>query len=144
MERDLEWLDARRELKSALLPELRASYANGRLKSFVVSELLRLRRAHPELFHGEYVALDAGPNALAFARGSDCQLVCVAARFPFRATRGRTPWAIGGAWGSTNRIDDARLHGNYRCVLSGEQVKVRSGLALSEALAHLPVAVLVR
>lgn len=143
LDRDLEWLDARRELRSALLPELRSNYSNGRIKSFVTSELLRLRRARPELFRGEYTALDAGPNALAFARGEESQLVCVVARLPFRATRGRTPWAVGSVWGS-ERIEDTRLHGTYKCALSGEQVNARSGLALSEALAHLPVAVLVR
>jgi (1->4)-alpha-D-glucan 1-alpha-D-glucosylmutase len=143
LERELGSLDARRELRSALLPELRASYADGRLKTFVLSELLRRRGLRPELFEGDYVPLDAGPHALAFARGEDRGLVCVVARFPFRATRGRSPWAVGPVWGA-QRIADAGLQGAYRCVLSGESLHGHGGLALSEALAHLPVAVLTR
>ena len=64
-------------------------------------------------------------------------------RFPFRATRGRAPWAVGALWGD-QRCEAPGLRGRYRNVLTGESVTVQGTLALSEAFQHLPFAVLVR
>ena len=143
LESDLDWLDARRGSRPALIAELLEHVSDGRLKLFVVSELLRLRREAPSRFRGEYHALDAGPSCIAFARGAERDVLCLVPRFPFRLTRGRRPWAVGAAWGE-QRIIDPTLGGVYRNVFSGESVTAEGSLELSAVFAHLPVAVLVR
>ena len=128
-------------LVSALLP----TYADGRLKLFVLSRLLRLRANAASLFQSGYWALDAGENCVAFGRGAGgCDLVCAATRFPFRVTRGRAPWAIGRHWNGQIVRGDGLL-GRYRNVLTGRSIEVRAGqLELSELFLDLPIAVLAR
>lgn len=144
LEAKLAAIDARSSDPLALLADLRERYEDGSLKLWVTSTLLRLRRAQPQLFHSAYHPLDAGTNCVAFGRGADdLDLVCLAARFPFRATRGRTPWAVGACWGE-ERVKGVGLHGTYLDVLSGQTVTLHGSGALSELLSELPVAVLVR
>jgi (1->4)-alpha-D-glucan 1-alpha-D-glucosylmutase len=140
----LSAIDKRRERRAELLIELLEHFADGRIKLFIVSELLRLRRLQPELFLSRYHPLDAGANALAFGRGADtCDLVCVVARFPFRVTRGRTPWPLGAVW-EDQRLDGPGLQGQYQNILTGEQHPISDSCALSAIFARFPVAVLVR
>ncbi|HET7541501.1 MAG TPA: malto-oligosyltrehalose synthase [Polyangiaceae bacterium] len=142
----LEELDQSRLEPVELIRALRESYADGRLKLFVLSRLLRLRAAEPALFRSGYTALDAGENCVAFGRGRTgqaCDLLCAVTRFPFRVTRGRCPWPLGQRWG-TACVSDEGLLGRYRDVFSGRSLNVRHRLALSELFAELPIAVLVR
>ncbi len=141
---ELGWLDERRAERESLLSNLLSHYTDGRLKLFVLSELLRLRRASPELFRSGYQALDAGSNCVAFGRGPDeCDLVCAVTRFPVRVTRGRMPFAIGKAWGE-QRVSGAGLRGAYRNALTGQAVEAQGSLALSTLFRDLPIAVLIR
>lgn len=149
----LSEIDSRRSDRASLLPALLADFASGKLKLFVLSELLRLRQAKPSLFQSAYSELDAGPSCLAFARGHQsleepdsphaCELICVVPRFPFRATRGRSPWAVGAIWKDA-RIERENLRGTFENVLTGEQLEAKGSLRLSDALASFPIAVLVR
>jgi len=126
------------------LGALAEGYADGRLKLFVLSRILRLRRDEPGLFQSEYTPLEAGENCIAFGRGaSGCDLVCAVTRFPFRVTRGRSAWPLAEIWGE-QRVSGEGLSGSYRNLLTGRSVEVRGPLALSELFAELPVAVLVR
>jgi (1->4)-alpha-D-glucan 1-alpha-D-glucosylmutase len=147
LEARLAALDARRSDRVRLLGELLAEYTDGELKLFVSTELLRLRRARPDLFQAGYVPLEAGQDCIAFGRGTAeaCELLCIVPRFPFRITRGRTPWAIGSTW-LERSVQGEALLGTYRDVFSGEaSVASRNGaLSLARAFAHLPCAVLVR
>ncbi|MEP7050570.1 MAG: malto-oligosyltrehalose synthase [Pseudomonadota bacterium] len=144
LDRQLRTLDEQRADQAALLPELLAHYADGRIKLFVVSELLRLRRAEPQLFRGAYTALEAGPSALAYGRGNEgCDLICAVTRFPFRITRGRAAWPLGECWGS-QRLAGPGIHGTYQDALSGRTVEITDSVALSQLFAHFPVAVLKR
>ncbi len=145
LEAQLSELDRRRGDPLPLLQELREQFPDGRIKLFVTSELLRLRRARPDLFEAGYLALDAGQQCVAFARGTQesVPLVCAVARFPFRVTRGRAPWAIGNVWAAQS-ISAPALEGRYRNVLTGELVTAQGSLLLSQLFSHLPVAVLVR
>ena len=137
-------LDEGRSQRGALLPDLLEHYADGRIKLFVVSELLRLRRAEPELFRAGYSALDAGPYAIAFGRGNvHSDLICAVTRFPFRVTRGRTPWPLGACW-QDQSLEGFGIRGTYQNVLSGEALHIGDSLALSTLFAHFPVAVLKR
>jgi (1->4)-alpha-D-glucan 1-alpha-D-glucosylmutase len=127
-----------------LSSELVQGYADGRLKLFVLSRLLRLRAAQPALFQSGYTALDAGENCVAFGRGSSgCELLCAVVRFPFRVTRGRAPFALGELWRGQVVAGDG-LQGRYRNVLTGRSVDARGSLELSELFRELPIAVLTR
>lgn len=144
IEVQLNSLEERRAQPLPLVADLLRGFGDGRLKLFVVRQLLELRRSQPALFRSGYVPMDAGPNALAFGRGNDAlDLICVVTRFPFRVTRGREPWAIGSVW-SGAQLADHRLDGNYRNTLTGETLRATGALELSAVFAHLPVAVLVR
>jgi len=127
-----------------LLSDLSSSYADGRLKLFVLSRLLRQRASAPSLFESRYRALDAGENCVAFGRGADtCDLLCAVTRFPFRVTRGRAPWSLGACWGSQVMSGEG-LRGRYRDLFSGRKLDLRDELPLSELFVDLPIAVLVR
>src|SRR6185369_16695414 len=140
----LNTLDESRTDPRALLGELRSKYADGRLKLLVSSRLLRLRAAEPSLFQSGYTPLDAGESCVAFGRGaSGCDLICAVTRFPFRVTRGRAPWPLGGHWG-TIALKGEGIGGRYREIFSGRTLEVEKQLQLSELFADLPIAVLVR
>ncbi len=144
LDAQLAALEERLSERARLIPELLETYADGRVKLFVTSELLRLRRAEPELFRSRYTPLDAGPNAIAFARGEGrCELVCVVARFPFRVTRGRAPWPLGPQW-QDQRLSGPGLSGTYRDVLTHEELELQETALLSHVLSRFPVAVLRR
>jgi (1->4)-alpha-D-glucan 1-alpha-D-glucosylmutase len=144
LETALQTLDESRAAPRELLGELRSTYANGRLKLFVLSRLLRLRAAEPLLFQSAYTPLDAGENCVAFGRGpKDCDLICAVTRFPFRVTRGRAPWPLGQHWG-TATLQGEGIRGSYRDLFSGRTFAAENQLALSELFAELPFAVLVR
>jgi (1->4)-alpha-D-glucan 1-alpha-D-glucosylmutase len=67
--RPVDW--ARRQ---ALLGDLRTGAAPAEpdaRKLWLVAELLALRARRPEAFSGGYAPLDAGPDAVAFARGDE-------------------------------------------------------------------------
>jgi len=144
---DYELLQARLNAldeSRALLDELRSSYADGRLKLFVSSCLLRLRAAEPSLFQSGYTELDAGENCVAFGRGPrGCDLICAVTRFPFRVTRGRAPWPLGNRWGEAV-LKCEGANARYRNVFSGRILEVRQEVPLGELFEDLPVAVLVR
>ncbi len=137
--------EADRRRSPSWLRELLEHYADGRIKLFVLRELLRLRRTRPELFQAGYVVLDGGDDCIAFGRGNDgaCDLVCAVPRFPFQSTRGRRPWATGQLW-ATRSVIGSGLSGTYRNVFTGEHLSANGGLALDQVFAELPFAVLVR
>jgi len=117
------------------------------LKLYLVSRLLHLRLDHAPLFmHGGYVPLYAtGEHAqrvFAFARphAGEAAIVIVP-----RLTCGLGGTPLGEAWGDTRlSLPQGISSGTWTCRLSGQRVRVRDGaIVLSEALAVLPVAVLV-
>ncbi len=135
------------EASAARLAEWCARPADDGLKLYLVSRLLHLRLDHAPLFtHGEYAPLRAvGPNGhriLAFARthGNERAIVVVP-----RLTCGLGEGApIGAAWDDTRlSLPAGDTRARWRCRLSGQEVHASgAGIALSEALALLPVAVL--
>ena len=144
LEAQLAELDRQRSDRSALVRGLLDSYQDGRIKLFIASELLRLRRAEPTLFQSGYTPLDAGSDAIAFGRGAKRgALICAVTRFPFRITRGRSPWPLGAAWASQT-LSGPELQGEYLNVLTGQTVHAHGSLALAQLFATSPVAVLRR
>jgi maltooligosyltrehalose synthase len=47
------------------------------MKLHVIERVLELRARRPEAFAGAYTAIDAGPDAIAFTRGDDGELLVV-------------------------------------------------------------------
>jgi maltooligosyltrehalose synthase len=70
-------------------------------------------------------------------------LLCVVPRFPFRITRGRSPWPIGAVWRDETLAFPA-LRGKYQNVFTGALLAANGSLELAQIFADFPVAVLVR
>jgi (1->4)-alpha-D-glucan 1-alpha-D-glucosylmutase len=124
------------------LPEMMENWQDGRIKLFVLSALIRLRREYPDLFaFGSYAALNATGSAAdricAFARTwKQATIVVAAALFPWRARLAKwensavpMPAGDGGPW-----VD---LFGGKR--FTGDA----GDFAAAELFRVLPVAVLV-
>ncbi|MDB4941169.1 MAG: malto-oligosyltrehalose synthase [Labilithrix sp.] len=81
---------------------LLAAYRDGRIKLHVLRAALRFRRDLPRVFlEGDYTALDAGEDLLAFTRTHETgSVVCAVTRRPHHVTGGRVPFAVGEAWGA--------------------------------------------
>jgi (1->4)-alpha-D-glucan 1-alpha-D-glucosylmutase len=123
--------------------ELLASYRDGRVKLHVLRAGLRLRRDMPKTFlEGDYVAIDAGEDVIAFARNhAEGTVVCAVTRRPHHVTGGRAPFAIDDVWG--NRTI-AIPRGEWRDALTGGRHVVEGdGMAAAKLFAELPVALLV-
>ncbi|MFL5797384.1 MAG: malto-oligosyltrehalose synthase [Actinomycetota bacterium] len=146
----LEELDQGLADRPALARELAASWSDGRVKMHVLRELLCLRRSQPRLFSaGSYVPLEVAgrrrANAVAFARrhGRSWAVVAVA-----RLTAALAParsFPVGErAWPATVLHLPGRAPDRWTDVFTGRQVEAAGGsIRLAEALAILPVAVLV-
>ncbi len=128
-----------------LATELLERWRDGRIKLYVLATLLR-RRARERLAGNGYVPLDAvGPAAahvVAYARG---ETVVVVPRLP-RSLAGERP-PLGEVWRETAIALGERALPRYRDLLTGRVVTPenrdgRAVLALADALAVLPVAVL--
>ncbi|CCH89070.1 Maltooligosyl trehalose synthase [Modestobacter italicus] len=127
------------DLRRSLLARLDEGWVppvdeTGAAKLLVVSRVLRHRRDHPEAFDG-YTPLEAtgaaADSVVAFDRGG---VVAVATRLPVHLA------ATG--WGDTALQLPT---GAWRDLLTGARVvSAANGVALSEVLAQLPVALLVR
>ena len=138
--------------RPAAIRDMLASWPDGRIKMFLTVVGLRLRRALPDLFlKGEYVPLEADMAGVAggvvsFARRhTGAALIVAVPRLIARLVDLELP--VGDVWGNARLVLPPDLAGRYRNVLTGEVVETRSdagiaGLALSDAFAHVPVALL--
>jgi len=127
----------------------RVSGSDGRLKLWVTSRALALRRSRPALLEeGEYEPLAvSGPregHVLAFARRHEGRwLLAVAGRF---FTRLPDPPTGAGAWGDTALKLPAGAPVAWRDAIVGHEVKasdgLEPGLLLADVFRHLPVALL--
>ncbi|MBA2430716.1 MAG: malto-oligosyltrehalose synthase, partial [Chthoniobacterales bacterium] len=132
-------------LASAAPEELLRNWADGRIKMFVTSRLLHLRRELPQLFkHGTYVPLAvSGTHAescVAFAREHEGNwLLVIAPRLSSRV--GFPP--IGEAWQDTAvQVPESLANSDATDLFTGRPLQVESGsLKLVHALADLPFAV---
>ena len=140
--RYLAELQAKQARPEALASELVETYADGRIKLYVLQRALQLRKAQPELFlQGAYTALDVDEPAVAFARslGAEC-VVCVVPRLSWALTQNGAAFPLGPAW--QNRMLRGLEPGRYCNVFTGEQLVTSNELALSQVFARFPVALL--
>ncbi|HEV3145627.1 MAG TPA: malto-oligosyltrehalose synthase [Gemmataceae bacterium] len=148
-------LDGKQANLAALVADLLAKAADGRIKLYLTSRLLRYRAQQRAIFReGEYSPLRAaGTQATALCafhwRHSERSIVVAACIRPATVTAGREVLPFGAdVWGDTFlQLPDAKPNVNWRSVLTGEKVKTQqsnelTGLWLKDAFAVLPVAVL--
>jgi len=144
--RPVDYDERRRFLKSlehVRAKTLLASYRDGRIKLHVLRAGLRLRRERPKTFlEGDYTAIDAGEEIIAFSRThAEGSVVCAVTRFPYRVTGGKAPFAVDDVWGA-RRVSVPR--GAWRDALTGARLVVEGdGLAAATLFTELPVALLV-
>jgi (1->4)-alpha-D-glucan 1-alpha-D-glucosylmutase len=140
------------EERSAFLGALTATPADGRLKLHVIQRLLHARRERPELFLGSsyepVIATGSGAGSLlSFARqAEEGAMLVIVARLVARRGAREGAWPIGrGVWAdSAVPVPEALRHRRVRCVLSGARLQLGgTTVAVGDALAHLPAAVLV-
>jgi len=137
-------IQAKEGQPQALCSELLETYADGRIKLYVLHRALQLRKAKPDLFlQGAYTALDADEHALAFTRtlGADCA-VCVVPRLSWSLTKHGATFPLATAWGE--RALRGLAAGRYRNLLTGEVLVAQDELKLAQAFARLPLALLLR
>jgi (1->4)-alpha-D-glucan 1-alpha-D-glucosylmutase len=127
--------------QKALAGRLLETYADGRVKQYVLYSLLQLRKSSPELFaQGDYAALDGGEHVVAFMRSFEGQrLLCVVPRLSRALTVGRAKFPLGAVWGS--RALSGIKPGTYRNVLTAERGSLAASTPLAQLLAELPVGV---
>jgi (1->4)-alpha-D-glucan 1-alpha-D-glucosylmutase len=129
--------------------ELLASWQDGRIKQHVVTRALALRRTTPALFAGDYAPLQTSgqyaERLVAFARrAADATLIVIVPRLVAPLLNDvEIPAPPAAAWGDT-RIALPDLPGGFlHNVLTGNTIEpAPDGLAVAEALADLPVALL--
>ncbi|MES1183653.1 MAG: glycogen debranching protein GlgX [Myxococcales bacterium] len=142
--RYLDELRAKQAQAEGLAGELLETYADGRIKLYVLHTALQLRKAKPDLFlQGAYTALETDEHAIAFARslGSEC-VVCVVPRLVWDLTKTGATFPIGTCWGQ-RRLGGLEA-GRYRNLLTGELLTATDELKLADVFARLPVALLMR
>ena len=146
----LEELDRQEAVdRSALLADLTADWADGRLKLYVLSRALRFRRACRPLFSlGEYVGLEAcgsppGTVVACARRHGDDWAVCLVPRLGDHLRPPGKPQSGGGSWGDLRVTLPDGAPSTWTDVLSGRRLRACGGmLQVSEAFDSLPVALL--
>jgi (1->4)-alpha-D-glucan 1-alpha-D-glucosylmutase len=140
---------------SALVERLVSEPADGRLKLFVTRCGLRFRREHRALFaKGSYLPLRVGgekaKHVIAFARSFRGTTILVLAGRFFAQLEAHARVPVGSeAWGDAEVVLRKRLPaGAYRDVFSGKIISPvqQNGdlvIPVSQAFAHLPIAMLV-
>ena len=114
-------------------------WRDARVKLYVTWKALELRARRAELFRdGSYAAIDAGPNAVAFARGEEL-IVAVPRLVTKLVEPGTCP--LGEVWG--DRVIAVPAGATWRNVFTGETLSGDS-LRLAEVFATFPVAMLER
>jgi (1->4)-alpha-D-glucan 1-alpha-D-glucosylmutase len=122
--------------------------ADGRIKLYVIHQILAYRREHAELFcEGDYQPLpvtgDKVRNLCAFSRHLKNQIIIVAVpRLVLGLVNGIEQPPIGAeVWGNTRLTVPA---GNYRNLFTGESISTdEQSLEAAALFAHFPAAVLV-
>jgi (1->4)-alpha-D-glucan 1-alpha-D-glucosylmutase len=138
----LNELTGYRDNPKTLATRLLESFADGRIKQYVLRQALQLRKQKPELFaRGDYLALDGGEHVVAFMRAFETDtLVCVVPRLS-RKLCGRALFPVGRSWG-TSLLRGLKA-GAYRNLLTGDMLSLDEAAPLSRLLADFPLALLV-
>ncbi|MEI7770517.1 MAG: malto-oligosyltrehalose synthase [Chloroflexales bacterium] len=141
---------------AGLAVELLEQAGDGRIKLYLTERALGLRRERPALFaEGGYTPLEAvgekAEHVAAFSRRlSDAEAISVAPRLSLRLACGEQRPPLGELWGETwLPLPGVAAGTAYTNILTGEVLAAQerdnaTGLAMRDALAIFPVALLVR
>ena len=149
----LQQLDAIAEKSGAraVASQITRELSDGAIKLWTTAQLLRLRQAHAPLFRdGGYVPIYAGGPAeqhvIAHARQHEGTTVLVLVpRFASSLMKHRPELPMGAAWNDWELILPPGVAGSFHNIFTGDELSLSDPeLALSEAFAHFPVAVLVQ
>lgn len=134
----------------ALLDEIVTHCVDGRLKLLVTMRLLRLRRDQPDLFaSGAYAPVQVegshSEHIIAFARRlNGREVIVVAPRLTTRLCDADSA-PVGAVWADDRLVLPHANDSRYRNVLTDEPIAIEAdALPLAQALARLPVAVLIK
>jgi (1->4)-alpha-D-glucan 1-alpha-D-glucosylmutase len=139
--------------RAALVDGLRENPCDGAIKLYIISEALRFRRDHRDLFAlGSYTALTAEGNrarhVLAFSRAAgDQTLIAVIGRFFLKLCNSHNK-PVGDVWGNTSiALSKKTEHRRFRDVFTGEVVTAEereggSFLPMNKVFSRCPVALL--
>jgi (1->4)-alpha-D-glucan 1-alpha-D-glucosylmutase len=124
-------------------------WPTGEVKLFVTSRTVRFRRDHAELFGADatYLPIEAtgrhADRVIAAARHTgDRWVLAIAPRFSTKLANAGT-WPLGAVWGRTSLDLPSDAPTRWRDLYTSDELETRSGgLAMAEALARFPVAVL--
>lgn len=128
--------------------QLLDNWRDGRIKQWLIAEVLNWRREHPAVFRqGNYQPLetsgDQAGKLCAFAREYEGQAIIVVVPLRVAPLLGDTPQPLVPAerWGNTRVVLPPHMQDwALENLLSGEAVQFREGrIAASEVLAHFPV-----
>jgi (1->4)-alpha-D-glucan 1-alpha-D-glucosylmutase len=142
-------------IESANPAELLEHWRDGRVKLFVTTRGLHLRRELPQVFvGGEYLPLEVDTSvpgdAVAFARqaGDEC-VIAIAPRLCARMVLPERPLPLGGEAWKTSRVllPESLRHRTFTNVFTGEEIRPTTTaehvwIFLGQALERLPVALL--
>ncbi len=126
-------------------------WKDGRLKQQLIRQTLQLRAQAPDLFaRGEYVPLEVdgalASHAVAFARRlPDRSAIVVTTHLPVHIlAQDGAPVVPAARWQDTAVVCSSTADSVWRDIYTGAKVRIKGGkLLLAEAMAQLPVAVLV-
>lgn len=143
--RSLEDLQLRSvSAREELCAELLASFADARIKQYVLGRALEARQRDPDVFlRGDYEGIAGNDFVVAFNRVDHQRAaLCATVRFSYRKTAGKVPFAVGDCWGEEKlRVPHG---GVYEDVFTGRRVSIEGEVALAQLFAVLPVALLLR
>ncbi len=136
----------------ALCEDMLINWPDGRVKMWVTSRGLRIRRERSELFReSAYIPLQAingnERHLVAFARATDDHIaVTVVPRFPYTLLNGAERMPLGDVWGQAELVLPSPVANRpMKDVLTGEILRIDSAhrIKCSELFRHFPVALLV-
>jgi (1->4)-alpha-D-glucan 1-alpha-D-glucosylmutase len=131
-----------------LIHELLRDKRDGRIKLFLIHQLLKIRDAHPQIFqNGDYVPLEVAgafsDHIMAFARNYENRwALAVAPRFLTSVIReGEDP--LGPAvWSDTSVLIPPRFPRAWRDVITNQPLEFENHLFLGDALRYFPTSML--
>ncbi|WP_460141858.1 malto-oligosyltrehalose synthase [Pseudomonas sp. S2_E01] len=151
--RPVDYVRRQQSLASPVpLPELLASWRDGRIKQALIARTLQLRAEHAELFrHGTYEALEVlGSEAhrvLAFVRttGNERAIVIVPIRCAALLNNSAEPHIDASQWGDTRvRLPFTSPEENLKGLFASVAVTHHKELMIGAALAESPVNLLIQ
>jgi (1->4)-alpha-D-glucan 1-alpha-D-glucosylmutase len=135
--------------KSELIDQLLQTPEDGRIKLYLISEVLNFRHAHLQLFQeGSYQPLilegERAKHAIAFSRVDNEQsLIVIAGRFYTQLFDVSTTAPLGEkAWKDTQLLTEGVSAGIYCDLLSGQEFQVDKQISLADLFSKLPLALL--